>query len=142
MAEDISTGNKEMITIILHSTAYDRVSCALCLALAALSAGMEAHMLLTAEGIKRFTKDNLNGIGDETPLRLHTEIKEGLEKGAIQPLDEQLACAREMGLKIYACPNAMATYKVAKRNLVGVDKLMGLVTFIKLASGAQANWYI
>jgi peroxiredoxin family protein len=142
LVENISAENKERITIILHSTAYDRVSCALCMALAALSAGTEAHILLTAEGIKRFTKGNLTSIGEETPLRLHAEIQEGLEKGAMQPLDEQLACAKEMGLKIYACPNAMATYNVAKRNLVGVDKLMGLVTFLKLASGAQANWYI
>ena len=142
MTEDIIDENKERITIMLHSTAYDRVSCALCLALAALSSGMEVHMLLTAEGIKRFTKDSLTSIGDETPTRLHAEIKEGLEKGAMQPLDEQITCAREMGLKIYACPNAMATYNIAKRNLVGVDKLMGLVTFLKIACGAQANWYI
>lgn len=133
--------SKERVAIILHSGAYDRVSYALCMALAALASGMEVNMLLTCEGLKRFSKGHLTEIGDETPLNMHPIVQQGLEIGSIQPLDEQLADARQLGLKVYACPNAMATFKIPKRDLIEVDDVMGLVTFLGLSKGAT-TWYI
>lgn len=140
MAESNSP-NKERVAIILHSGAYDRVSYALSIALAALASGMEVYLLLTYEGLKRFSKGHLTEIGDETPLNMHPIVRQGLEIGSIQPLDEQLADARQLGLKVYACPNAMATFKIPKRDLIEVDDVMGLVTFLGLSKGAT-TWYI
>ena len=134
--------NEKSVTIILHSGAYDRVSYALCIAQAALASDMEVHILLTFEGMRRFTKGHLTDIGDETPPSVQSDVKWGLEVGAIQPLDEQLAEARKSGLKIYACPNAMATMNIPLRNLLEVDEVMGLSTFLQLANKANSNWYI
>ncbi len=139
--ENISS-KKELVTIILHSGAYDRVSYALCIAQAALASDMEVHMLLTFEGLKRFTKVQLPDIGDETPATIQPTIKFGLEAGAIQPLAEQLSEAKNMGLKIYACPNSMASLKIPLRELVGVDNVMGLISFLRLASTTNINLYI
>ncbi|MBI4330328.1 MAG: hypothetical protein HY673_03490, partial [Chloroflexi bacterium] len=72
------------LTIILHSGAYDRVCYALWTSLAALSSGMEAHMLLTFEGLRRFTRNNINKLDDETPVTVHDDIKFGLEAGVVQ----------------------------------------------------------
>jgi len=134
-----STGK---ITIILSNAAYDRVSYALCIAQAALSSGMEVYMLLVSEALGRFTRGRLNEIGDETPERLRAAMLAGLDRGSVQPLDEQVADAKHLGLKIYACPNAMATFEIAKRDLIEVDEVMGLTTFITIARGADVNWYI
>ena len=134
--------NKERVTIILHNGAYDRASYALCIAQAALSSGMEVYMLLTFEGLKRFTRGHLSDIGEETPATVRTHIEQGLEMGAIQHLDEQLADTKKLGLKIYACPNTMAAFNIPRHDLLAVDDVMGLVAFLRLASKASINLYI
>jgi len=67
--------NKERVTIILHSGAYDRVSYALSIALVALASGMEVHLLLTFEGLRRFTKGHLADIGEEISPNVRTNIE-------------------------------------------------------------------
>jgi len=103
---------------------------------------MEAHMLLTYEGLKRFRKEQINNMGDETPATLQPDIKFGLEAGIIQPLEELVETAKDMGLNIYACPNALATLKIPLGDLVGVDEAMGIVGFLGLSRTANVNLYI
>jgi len=135
--------NKERVTIILHSGAYDRASYALSIALVALASGMEVHMLLTFEGLRRFTKGHLADIGEETSPNVRNNIQRGLESGGIQPLDTQLADAKKLGLKLYACPNAMAALNIALSDVLDeVDNVMGLAAFLELARTATINWYI
>lgn len=135
--------NKERATIIVHSGAYDRASYALTLALVALSSGMEVHMLLTFEGLRRFTRGHLTDMGEETSLNVRTNIEQGLESGIVQSLEKQLAEAKKLGLKLYACPNAMAALNVTLSDLRDeVDSIMGLATFIEFARTANINWYI
>ncbi|MBM2825174.1 MAG: hypothetical protein HW402_838 [Dehalococcoidales bacterium] len=135
--------DKGSITIILHSGAYDRASYALSIALVALASGQEVHILLTFEGLRRFTKEHLGEIGAETPPGVITDIKQGMASGVIQPLESQLAGARKLGLKLYACPNAMAALNIALYDLrEEVDSIMGLAGFLELARSASINWYI
>lgn len=135
--------NKERVTIILHSGAYDRASYALSLAMVASASGMEVHMMLTFEGLRRFTKGHLTDIGEETSPDLRVSIKRGLESGGIQSLETQLAEARKLGLKIYACPNAMAVMNIPLWDLLDeVDSVMGLTAFLGLARTASISWYI
>ncbi|MFC1952809.1 hypothetical protein ACFLWR_01585 [Chloroflexota bacterium] len=130
------------VTIILHSGSYDRACNALWIAISALASRMEAHILLTYEGLKRFTKEQINDLGDETPAQIQPDIKFGLEAGIIQPLDELIETAKDMGLNLYACPNALATLKIPFGELVGVDEAMGLVGFLALSRTANVNLYI
>ena len=141
MNTDVSQ-NKERVTIVLHSGAYDRACYALCTAIAALVSGMEVHILLTFEGLRRFTKGHLEDLGDETPSTIRADVEWGIKSGAIQSLEKQLDEARNMGLKIYACPNAMASLNIALRDLVEVDEVMSLVAYLELARTAKVNLYI
>ena len=135
--------DKEQVTIILHSGSYDRASYALTLALVTLASGMEVHMMLTFEGLRRFTKEHIADIGEETSANLRTSIKQGLEWGVIQSLENQLAEAKKLGLKVYACPNAMAGLNIGLSDLlVEVDDVLGLAAFLQLARTAAINWYI
>ncbi len=54
---------REMITLILHSGAFDRASYALSIAQVSLASGMEAHMMVTFDGLRRFTKGHLSDMG-------------------------------------------------------------------------------
>jgi peroxiredoxin family protein len=135
--------SKKRVTIILHSGAYDRASYALSIALVALALGMEVHLLLTFEGLRRFTKGHLADIGEETSPKVRSNIERGLESGGIQHLEVQLADAKKLGLKLYACPNAMAALNIGLSELLDeINNIMGLAAFIRLARTANINWYI
>lgn len=100
-------------------------------------------MLLTFEGLRRFTKGHLADIGEETSSSVRVNIERGLASGGIQPLEAQLADAKKLGLKLYACPNAMAALNIGLRDLLAeVDSIMGLAAFLSLARSASINWYI
>ncbi len=135
--------NKERVTIILHSGSYDRASYALTLALVALASGMEVHLLLTFEGLRRFTKGHLADMGEETSPNVRTNIERGLESGGVQALETQLADAKKLGLKLYACPNAIAALNIRLSDLLDeVDNIMGLAAFLQFARTAAINWYV
>ena len=104
---------------------------------------MEVHLLLTFEGLSRFTKGHLADIGEETSPKVRSNIERGLESGGIQRLEVQLADAKKLGLKLYACPNAMAALNIALSELLDeINNIMGLAAFIQLARSAVINWYI
>jgi peroxiredoxin family protein len=134
---------QQKVAIILHSGAYDRASYALSLGLVALASGMDVHLLLTYDGLRRFTKGHLADIGEETDARTAVSIRKGLTTGGVQTLEAQLRDARALGLKVYACPNAMAALNIAQSDLIDdVDEIMGLAGFLQLARDATINWYI
>ena len=133
----------DKVAIILQSGAYDRASYALSLCLGALASGMEVQMLLTYEGLRRFTKGHLAELGEETSPLVRGRFKRGLEAGDIETLKNRLADAKELGLKLYACPAAMAILGIAEDELLDeIDGIMGVVTFLRLARTANINWYI
>ncbi len=142
MTGDLSP-DKERITIVLHSGSYDRASYALSIALVALASGMEVHMLLTFDGLRRFTKGHLGDTTEHTSQDVKENIELGLESGAVQPIETQLANAKQMGLKLYACPNAIAALNIDPGMLLEeIDSIMGLASFLAIARTAAVNWYI
>jgi len=138
-----SQAARERATIILHSGGYDRASYALSLASVALAMGMEVHLLLTYGGLRRFVSGHLEELGAETDSQCREALQRGLASGGIRPLSAQLAEARALGLKLYACPAAMANLNIARHELAPeVDQVMGLASFLELARGAAMHWYI
>ena len=132
----------QRVTIILHSNSYDRVTNALSLALLSMAMGMEAHILLTYGAIKRFIKGHLED-AEGTDSELQGMLQQSIASGRNHSIEEKLATAREMGLRLYACTNAMATMGIAHEDLVEeVDEVIGLATFIQYAKNATINWYI
>ena len=139
----MNTENGDKITIILHSGNYDRASYALTLALVALVTGSEAHILLTHGGLRRFTQGHLEEVADETPPHVKKDIEFGLMTGALNTLEKQLADAKELGMKLYACSGIMAAYNIRRSDLLPeVDEEIGLGTFLEIARTASVNWYI
>jgi peroxiredoxin family protein len=130
------------MTIILHSGSYDRVTNALSLAIVCLSMGMEAHILLTYQGLKRFAKGHLED-PDGTDPDMLAMMKRDIASGRFHSIEDKLDAARELGLKVYACTTAMATLGLSKEDMVDeVDQIMGLTTFMNLVREATVNWYI
>ncbi len=100
-------------------------------------------MLLTFEGLRRFTRGHLADIGEETSPNVRINIERGLESGGVQSLETQLADAKKLGLKLYACPNAMAGLNIGLNDLLDeVESIMGLAAFLQFARTAAINWYV
>jgi peroxiredoxin family protein len=135
--------NKARVTIILHSSSYDRASYALSLAMTALTMDAEVYMFLTYGGLRRFTKSCFESLGEETDAELRDVMTRGLKSGVIKPLAEQLTEAKKLGIKIYACSGIMAHMNIARSELrPEVDEVTGSSTFLNLARKAVINWYI
>lgn len=129
--------------IILHSGSYDRASYALTLTLVALSMGMEARMLLTHGGLRRFSGDRLDEMADDTPQQVQNDFESALMTGTVNSIEKQLADAKELGLRLYACTGAMAIADIRQEHLrPEVDEMIGLGIFIEIARTAAINWYI
>jgi len=141
----MSTGGQppvQRMTVVLHSGSYDRATNALSMVIIGLTVGMEAHILLTYEGLRRFVKGHLED-AHGTDGDLMATMQQGIESGRFHTIEEKLATAKEMGLKLYACTTACATLGVDKEDLVDeVDEIMGLTAFIQMARTAAINWYI
>jgi len=132
----------QRVTIILHSSSYDRVTNALSLAIVSMAMEMEAHILLTYGGLNRFIKGHLED-EEDTDSELLVMLRESIDSGRNHSIEEKLATAREMGLRLYGCANAMATMGIKHEDLVEeVDEVIGFASFIRLARNASINWYI
>lgn len=137
-----SEPSAEQVTIILHSGSYDRVNYALSLASVCLAMGMATYMLLTYGGLKRFVKGHLEDM-EGTDSEFQVMFQRGKVSGGIRSIEEMLADCRKLGLRLYACANAMGNMSIARQELVEeVDEVVGLATFIQLARTAAINWYI
>ena len=141
----MSTGSEpsaEQVTIILHSGSYDKVNYALSLASVCLAMGMATHMLLTYGGLKRFVKGHLEDM-EETTSEFQVMFQRGKASTGIRSIQEMLADSRKLGLRLYACANAMGNMSIARQELTDeVDEVIGLSTFIQFARSATINWYI
>ena len=132
----------QRVTIILHSNSYDRVTNALSLAIVSMAMGMEAHILLTYGGLSRFIKGHLED-AEDTDSKLLVMLQESIAAGRNHSIEQKLASAREMGLRLYGCANAMATMGINHEDLVEeVEEVIGFASFIQFAKNASINWYI
>ena len=136
------SSDRELVAINLHSASYDRVTNALSLAIICLTLDMEVSILLTYEALRRFVKGHIEDM-EATDEGFQTMFRNGIASGKITPITAKLAEAKKLGLKLYACPNAMMNMNIAREDLVDeVDDTMGLVVFVNLARTAKINWYI
>ncbi len=100
-------------------------------------------MLFTYGGFRRLVKGRTDDLGEETESGIKSVIKSGLKRGTIPLISDQIREAKRMGLKMYACINAMANFDVVVRELMDeVDKPMGLATFLELAKDATMTPYV
>lgn len=132
----------QKVTIILHSSSYDIATNALSLSIVSLAMGMEAYILLTYGGLNRFIKGHLEDIADTDPELMAT-LRKTIVSGHNHSIEQKLATAKEMGLKLYGCANSMETLGITFEDFVPeVDEVMGFASFIQIARNASINWYI
>lgn len=136
-------GGPDKFLMVLYGGSYDRVNYALSIAMTVLAMGTDTHILFANGALKRLVKGHTDDIKEATDEEMETATKKGLANGSIEPISQQLVDAKEMGLKIYACVNAMAVPNISRNELIKeVDEPMGLATFLTLAKDAATTLFV
>ena len=133
----------DVLAMIFHSAAYDRISYGLMLAKAALASGMEVVTLFTFGALKRLVKGVIDDIAPETNDDLRDDIEMGLEVGILLPISEQIREAKRLGLKLHVCVTTMTLFNLSQEELIDeVDSVAGLGIFVDIARDAAMSLYI
>ena len=134
---DQGAGDPDKVTMVINSGEYQRVSYALSMAKVAAALDMEVHMLFTYEGLERLIEGRSDELENITDANIRKKIKDALENGKILKLSEDLADAKKIGVKIYACVTAMSIMNVKDEELIKeVNQVMGLSQFLELSRGS------
>ncbi len=138
----VSKEGVEKVAMIVNSGDYDRVSYALSIAKVAGALGMDVHMLFTYGGLSRLVKGRVDKLGSMADTYIRERLEQGLAKGTVAKLSDDISEAKKFGLKVYACVSAMGILGVTKNELIEeVDQVMGLAQFLDISRGAM-TYYI
>ncbi len=134
---------QDKINLIFHNGAWDRVNYGLSIAVAALASGKEVHAIFTYGALKRLVEGRADEAGEETSEEIKGMLKRGGLIGKVPSISELLQIGSRMGLKIYACPAAMAIFDIGQEQLMpGVDSVVGLTGFLEISQGSSLSYFI
>jgi peroxiredoxin family protein len=156
----------EKVTLIVFSGEMDKAMAAFNLAIGAASMGMEVSMFFTFWGLNVIKKNQrpiksrgiirkmLNSMnrGGSKRLPLSKFHMLGLGKwmmgrlmrdAKFPTIDEQIAIAKEAGVKFIACTTSMGIMDIKKDDFItGVDSFAGVATYLAEAREGNVNLFI
>jgi peroxiredoxin family protein len=156
----------EKVTLIVFSGEMDKALAAFNLAIGAAAMGMEVSMFFTfwglnvikknrrpirSRGIMRKMLNTMNRGGSKRlPLSKFHMLGLGkwmmgkLMKDAKFPtIDEQIALAKEAGVKFIACTTSMGIMDIKKDDFItGIDSFAGVATYLADAREGKVNLFI
>jgi peroxiredoxin family protein len=135
---------KKGMTILLHSGDLDKALAAFILATGAAAKGIETTMFFTFWGLKvmqqggpqkaKLSKMNMGGLGKMMIKRL-------MKKKNVAPLEELIADAAELGVRLIACEMTMDLMNVPKDTLLPeVKEIGGVGTFLDAAQNSSIHF--
>ncbi len=126
------------LSIVMFSGTADKFIPLGVLAQAAGAMGMEVNVFVTGFALLGFTKKK-----NELPFpnefkAMAPALMDGMKRGKVQPWDEMLKEAKQLGAKIYAC-SMMAGVMGLKKDDFGplIDDIVGAASFLGNAEGGQ-----
>lgn len=163
------SGSKETadgVTIVVFSGDFDRVQAAFNIAVGAASSGMPVTMFFTFWGLDVITRPDARRVGRD-PLRTAFRwMKPGGAKRLpmsrfnffglgpvlmrrlmgefkMPTVDEMLALAQGLGVKVVACTITMGVMGLDRSDLIGsVDSFAGVATYLNDARSSNVNLFI
>jgi peroxiredoxin family protein len=165
--ENIKPGAEERVSIIVFSGDLDKVLAAFIIATGAVAMGMEAVMFFTFWGtpvlrdpVKKVGKKDLMGkmFGFMLPkgrnaVKLSkmnmagmgtSMMKSLMKKKNVASLDQMLAMAAELGVKIYICEMSMSLMGFKQGEFIDYPNLqyVGVATFLEQAKNSKVQLFI
>jgi peroxiredoxin family protein len=156
----------EKITLIVFSGEMDKALAAFNLAIGAAAMGMEVSMFFTfwglnvikknqgsikSRGMMRKMLNSMNRGGSKRlPLSKFNMLGLGkwmmgklMQDARFPTIDEQIAIAKEAGVKFIACTTSMGIMGITKDDFItGVDSFAGVATYLADAREGKVNLFI
>ncbi len=127
-----------MVTVFLHSGAYDAVHQGLSIAASATSLGQEAELYFFWWALERLVKGPL----DAPDLR--EDVADEMERRGVPTLRQLLEVVRGSGkAKLFACSGSMASMGLTPAQVEGkVDQVVGWTTILQRTAGVTDRFFV
>ena len=127
-----------MVTVFLHSGAYDAVHQGLSIAASATSLGQEAELYFFWWALERLVKGPL----DAPDLR--EDVADEMERRGVPTLRQLLEVVRDSGkAKLFACSGSMASMGLTPAQVEGkVDQVVGWTTILQRTAGVTDRFFV
>lgn len=128
------------IAMILYNGSYSSLHQAMSIVQASVANDMSVHLFFTYDALEKLVRQGMDEIRvDVSEGSTEAMLKEAVGRGETKVPSKMLEDARVSGLvHIYACSQSMGILGVGEEEVLHrVDKIMGYVSFLALAEGAD-----
>lgn len=134
---------QKTISIFSHSGDYAKFYNMLSIAMASISNGMYAYIFFSYDALNRLKKDNINKLTFETNNNFEQYFSEAIKENKIQTIEQMINILKETNsVKFYVCSASLSIMKINIDELIEIDKIMGLTTFLNIAEKSSTVLYI
>ncbi|HIH75879.1 MAG TPA: pyridine nucleotide-disulfide oxidoreductase [Methanomassiliicoccales archaeon] len=127
--------------MVVSEGSFDKAMMSMMMGNTAASMGIETHIFYTFFGLnllKKGTKPKLPGM-----MRFFTGSMIKKMKGVgMEGYQEQMAMAKELGVKIYACSTSMEMMGIKKEDLVDGITVLGAAAFLDIGADSDMQLFI
>jgi peroxiredoxin family protein len=127
--------------MVVSEGSFDKAMMSMMMGNTAASMGIETHIFYTFFGLnllKKGAQPKLPGM-----MRLFTGMMIKKMKGiGMEGYQEQMAMAKELGVKIYACSTSMEMMGIKKEDLVDGITVLGAAAFLDIGADSDMQLFI
>ena len=130
------------VCIFAESGEYVKFHNMLAITMASVANDMEVNIFFSYSALEKLKKEKINEMSFENN-ELKNKFKEAINSNKIQNIEQMIETLKETGLvKFYVCSASLNIMKINENDLLEVDGIMGLSTFLNKAENASIVLYI
>ena len=135
--------NRKKLAIFANSGNYSDFHHMLSIIMASISNGMEINIFFSYEALEKLIQIKNNNINLDSKNKINDQFYKALKEKKIQSDIEILKMIKETkSVKMFACSSSVTIMNIAKNELLNVDKIMGLTTFLVIVEQSDTVLYI
>ena len=130
------------VCIFAESGEYVKFHNMLSITMASVANDMEVNIFFSYSALEKLKKEKINEMSFENN-ELKNKFKEAINSNKIQNIEQMIETLKETGLvKFYVCSASLSILKINENDLLVVDGIMGLSTFLNKAENDSIVLYI
>ena len=130
------------VCIFAESGEYIKFHNMLAITMASVANDMEVSIFFSYNALEKLKKEKINEMSFEND-ELKNKFSDAINSNKIQNIEQMIKTLRETGLvKFYVCSASLSIMNINENDLVVVDGIMGLSTFLNKAENASIVLYI
>jgi len=130
------------VCIFAESGEYVKFYNMLAITMASVANDMEVSIFFSYNALEKLKKEKINEMSFEND-ELKNKFSDAINSNKIQNIEQMIKTLRETGLvKFYVCSASLSIMNINENDLVVVDGIMGLSTFLNKAENASIVLYI